>query len=174
MNNEHGFTLTEVLLAAFIMTIGLVGLLAAIPLASFAVTDGYQLSTATFLANQGMEEARNMPWSATPDNDCLGLSANATSAPTVPAGKTCTLGATVVNAGGALPWFADEGTTAISGFNGYSRVVRITDCGVTPCSGITNADLRKVDVTVTYRASSAVGVASTSKPVTVTLMVTKR
>ena len=174
MNNEQGFTLVEVLLAAFIMTIGLIGLLAVIPMASFAVTDGYRLSTATFLANQGLEEVRHMPWTSAPDNDCLGISANATAAPTVPAGKTCTLGATTVNAGGALPWFADEGTTAIAGFTGYSRVVRITNCGATPCSGITDAGLRKVDVTVTYRASSAVGVASTPKPVTVTMMVTQR
>jgi type II secretory pathway pseudopilin PulG len=177
MNNEKGFTLVEVLLAAFIMTVGLIGLLAVIPMASFAVTDGYRLSTATFLANQGLEEVRHMPWTSAPDNDCLGISTNPATtgtAPTVPAGKTCTLGGTTVNAGGALPWFADESTTAIAGFNGYSRVVRITNCGATPCSGITNAGLRKVDVTVTYRAGSAVAVSSTDKPVTVTMMVTQR
>lgn len=115
-----------------------------------------------------------MPWSTIPNNDCLGVSATATSAPTVPAGKTCTLGATTVNAGGALTWFADQGTSSIAGFTGYSRVVRITDCGATACSGITNAALRKVDVTVTYRASNAVGVSSFDKPVTVTLMVAQR
>ena len=174
MKNEQGFTLVEVLLAAFITTLGLVGLLAVIPMASFAVTEGYRLSTATFLAEQKLEEARHMPWSFLPDNDCLGISANATSAPTVPAGKTCTLGGTTVNAGGALTWFADQGTSSIPGFTGYSRVVRITNCGVTPCGGITNAGLRKVDVTVTYRASSAVAVSSFNKPVTVTMMVAQR
>ena len=174
MNNEHGFTLVEVLLAAFIMTLGLVGLLAVIPFASYAVDDGYRLSAATFLAEQKLEEARHMPWTFLPDIDCLGISATTTSAPTVPAGRTCTLGATTVNAGGALTWFADQGTSSIPGFPGYSRVVRITNCGTTPCSGITDAGLRKVDVTVTYRASSAVAVASFNKPVTVTMMVAQR
>jgi hypothetical protein len=175
MKNEQGFTLVEVLLAAFITTLGLVGLLAVIPFASFAIGDGYRLSTATFLAEQKLEEARHMPWSTIPNNDCLGVSATPTSAPTVPAGKTCTLGTTTVNAGGALTWFADQGTSSIPGFTGYSRVVRITDCGATFCnSGITSAALRKVDVTVTYRASNAVSVSSFSKPVTVTLMVAQR
>lgn len=179
MKNEQGFTLVEVLLAAFITTLGLVGLLAVIPFASYAVDDGYRLSAATFLAEQKLEEARHMPWTFLPDNDCLGISANPTSvnpasAPKVPAGRTCTLGATTVNATVALPWFADQGTGSIPGFTGYSRRVRITDCGVTACSGITNAGLRKVDVTVTYRASTAVGVSSTNKPVTVTMMVAQR
>jgi Tfp pilus assembly protein PilV len=175
MKNEQGFTLVEVLLAAFITTLGLVGLLAVIPFASFAIGDGYRLSTATFLAEQKLEEARHMPWSTIPNNDCLGVSATATSAPTVPAGKTCTLGTTTVNAGGALTWFADQGTSSIPGFTGYSRVVRITDCSATACNnGITSAALRKVDVTVTYRASNAVSVSSFDKPVTVTLMVAQR
>lgn len=173
MKNEQGFTLVEVLFAVFIVTMGLVGLLSVIPLASFAISDGYRLSTATFLADQGLEEVRHMPWTSVPDNDCLGVSVNS-AAPTVPAGKTCTLGTTTVNATGALPWFADEGTTSIPGFTGYSRVVRITDCGTTACSGITNAELRRVDVTVTYRAGSAVAVSSTNKPVTVSMMVSRR
>lgn len=175
MKNEQGFTLVEVLLAAFITTLALVGLLAVIPVASFAIGDGYRLSTATFLAEQKLEEARHMPWSTIPNNDCLGVSATATSAPTVPAGKTCTLGATTVNAGGALTWFADQGASSIPGFPGYSRVVRITDCSVSACNnGITSSALRKVDVTVTYRASNAVAVSSFDKPVTVTLMVAQR
>jgi type II secretory pathway pseudopilin PulG len=174
MTNERGFTLVEVLLAAFLMTIGLVGLLSVVPVASFAVSDGYRLSVATFLADQKLEEVRHMPWTGIPDNDCLGLSATTTSAPTVPAGKTCTLGATTVNAGGALTWFADQGTSGITGFPGYSRTVRITNCGATPCSGITNANLRKVDVAVTYRSGSAIAVSSTDKAVTVTMMVTQR
>jgi hypothetical protein len=175
MNNERGFTLVEVLLAAFLMTVGLVGLLSVVPIGTFATTDGYKLSTATFLANQKLEEVRNMPWRSAPANDCLGLSATASAAPTVPAGGTCTLGATTVNANGALPWFADQATNSITGFPGYSRNVRITNCGVVPgCSGITDATLRNIVVTVTYRAGSAVAVSSTDKPVTVTMMVSQR
>jgi hypothetical protein len=175
MTNERGFTLVEVLLAAFVITLGLVGLLSVIPVGTFATTDGYRLSTATFLANQKLEEVRNMPWRSAPANDCLGVSATPTAAPTVPAGGTCTLGATTVNANGALPWFADQAMNTIPGFGGYSRNVRITNCGVGGgCSGVVDASLRNVVVTVTYRSGSAVAVSSTDKPVTVTMMVTQR
>jgi type II secretory pathway pseudopilin PulG len=173
MTNERGFTLVEVLLAAFIMTLGLVGLLSVVPVGTFATVDGYRLSAATFLANQKLEEVRNMPWRSAPANDCLGVSAIPTDAPTVPAGGTCTLGATTINAPGALPWFANE--TNIAGFPGYTRNVRITNCGVgLGCSGVVDASLRNVVVTVTYRSGSAVAVSSTDKPVTVTMMVTQR
>jgi type IV pilus assembly protein PilV len=177
MNNQEGFTLVEVLLAAFLITIGLVGLLTVVPVGTFATTDGYRLSTATFLADQKLEEVRNMPWRSAPVNDCVGVSATASSAPTVPVGGTCTLGGTTVNAGGALPWFADQAANTITGFPGYSRNVRITNCGVAPGCGnpaVTDATVRRVVVTVTYRASSAVAVSSTDKPVTVTMLVTQR
>jgi hypothetical protein len=175
MTNERGFTLVEVLLAAFLMTVGLVGLLSVVPVGTFATSDGYRLSTATFLANQKLEEVRNMPWRSAPVNDCLGLSASASAAPTVPAGATCTLGATTVNANGALPWFADQGSTAISGFSGYSRSVRITNCGVgAGCGGVVDATLRNVVVTVTYRSGTAVAVSSTDKAVTVGMLVSQR
>jgi len=171
MSNQHGFTLVEVLLAAFVITIGLVGLLSVIPVGTFATTDGYRLSTATFLADQKLEEVRNMPWRSAPANDCLGVSASATAAPTVPAGASCSLGGTTINAGGALPWFANE--SSITGFQGYTRNVRISTCTVALC-GVADTTLRKVVVTVTYRTGSAVAVASTDKPVTVTMMVTQR
>lgn len=175
MTNEQGFTMVEVLLAAFLITVGLVGLFSVVPVASFALTDGYRLSTATFLAEQKLEEVRNMPWTSTPAKDCLGVSATASAAPTVPAGNSCTLGATTVNAGGALPWFADQATNTITGFPGYSRTVRITNCGVgAGCSGVVDPLLRSVVVTVTYRAGSAVALSSTNKPVTVTMMVSQR
>jgi hypothetical protein len=116
-----------------------------------------------------------MPWTSTPAKDCLGVSATASAAPTVPAGNSCTLGATTVNAGGALPWFADQATNTITGFPGYSRTVRITNCGVgAGCSGVVDPLLRSVVVTVTYRAGSAVALSSTDKPVTVTMMVSQR
>jgi type II secretory pathway pseudopilin PulG len=175
MTNERGFTLVEVLLAAFIMTLGLVGLLSVVPVGTFATTDGYRLSTATFLANQKLEEVRNMPWRSAPANDCLGISPSATQAPAVPAGASCTLGATTVNAGGALPWFTDEATNTITGSPGYSRNVRITNCGVgAGCSGVVDATLRNVVVTVTYRSGTAIAVSSTDKAVTVNMMVTQR
>ena len=167
-----GFTLVEVLLAAMIITIAFVTLLSVIPYSTAAVQSGNQTSTATFLANQKLEEAKNIPWTSTPDNDCLGVGAGA--APTVPAGKSCTLGAVNVAAGGALTWFADQNSTAIAGFNGYSRTVRITDCGVTPCAGITDSAMRLVAVAVTFQPLSSTSTAAAAKTVTVSMIIAQR
>src|SRR2546428_2251809 len=100
--SEAGFTLAEVLLAAVIITIAFVTLLSVIPYSTAAVQSGNQTSTATFLANQKLEEAKNIPWTSTPDNDCLGVSASGTSPPTVPGGTSSTLVAVYVAAAGAL------------------------------------------------------------------------
>jgi prepilin-type N-terminal cleavage/methylation domain-containing protein len=168
-----GFTLVEVLLAAMIITIAFVGLLTVIPYSTSAVQSGNQTSTATFLANQKLEEAKNIPWTATPANDCLGISA-AGAAPTVPAGAACTLGATTVAANGALTWFADQNSTAITGFTGYSRTVRITDCGVGGCAGITDAGMRLVAVAVTFQPLTSSATAAASKTVTVSMVIAQR
>ncbi len=174
MARQAGFTLPEVLLAAAIITIAFVGLLTVIPYSTSAVQSGNQLSTATFLANQKLEEAKNMPWVSVPANDCLGV--GPTSAPTVPAGQTCTLGATVIAAGGALPWAADQGSTAITNFGGYSRNVRITNCGTGgPCAGITDPAMRQVTVNVSFtpvQGSGAAGAAS--RTVSVSMVIAQR
>jgi len=172
--SEAGFTLAEVLLAAVIITIAFVALLSVIPYSTSAVQGGNQTSTATFLANQKMEEAKNIPWTSTPDNDCLGVSANPTSAPTVPAGKSCTLGAVNVASGGALTWFADQSSTAITGFNGYSRTTRITDCGLTACAGITDSGMRVVTVAVTFQPLTSTTTAAAAKTVTVSMILAQR
>lgn len=173
---EAGFTLPEVLLAALIITIAFVTLLSVIPYSSAAVQSGNQMSTATFLADQKVEEAKHLPWNSVPGNDCLGLSANANAAPTVPAGKTCTLGGVTINAGGALPWAADQGSTAIANFNGYSRNVRVTDCGAgAGCGGIVDAGMRQVTVSVTFSPGmSTSSTAATSKTVTVGMLISQR
>jgi type II secretory pathway pseudopilin PulG len=175
LRNEAGFTLPEVLLAAMIIIIAFVTLLSVIPYSSASVQSGNQLSTATFLANQKLEEAKNVPWGTAPSNDCLGLSANANAAPAVPAGQTCTLGATVIAAGAALPWAADQNSTAITNFNGYSRNVRITNCGVAPgCTGITDAGMRLVTVSVTFQPMTTSSTAASTKTVSVSMVVSQR
>ena len=167
-----GFTLAEVLIAAMIITIAFVALLTVIPYSTSAVQSGNQTSTATFLANQKLEEAKNIPWTSTPDNDCLGVGAGA--APTVPAGKSCTLGAVNVAATGALPWFADQSSTAIAGFSGYSRTVRITNCGVTPCAGITDSGMRLVAVAVTFQPLTSTTTAAAAKTISVSMIIAQR
>ena len=173
---DAGFTLPEVLLAAVIITIAFVTLLSVIPYSSAAVQSGNQMSTATFLANQKLEEAKNVPWGTAPANDCLGLSANVTSAPTVPAGQTCTLNGVTVAAGGALAWAVDQNSTAITNFNGYSRNVRVSDCSVVgscfPLVG--DPGMRRVTVSVTFQPMTVSSTAAAAKTVTVTMVIAQR
>src|SRR5262245_59679402 len=123
---DGGFTRAEVLVCAAIVTIALFHLLSVSTYSSAASQSGNHTSTATFLASQKLEEAKSIPWTWAPANDCLGLSAHANAAPSVPAGGSCTLGATNVAAGVALPWVGDEGSAAITSpagtrhFDGYT------------------------------------------------------
>jgi type IV pilus modification protein PilV len=160
VSNQRGMTLAEVLVALPIITIGLLALLSAIPLATYATQEGNQTSTATFLANQRLEQVRNAQWSATPTVDNLGLSASSTSAPQ--SGGTTT--------------FADESPMAAP-YAAYSRQVRITDCGVgSGCTGVTNSGMRLATVTVTYKPLSATGqnAASATRSVSVSMVIAQR
>jgi Tfp pilus assembly major pilin PilA len=179
--SEAGFTLAEVLVCAVVITIAFVGLLTVIPYSAASTQSGNQLSTATFLANQALEGAKSIPWTSAPVNDCLGVSANANAAPTVPAGGSCTLGATNVAAGGALPWFADESSTAITSpdgvkhFNGYSRNIRITDCGAgAGCNGTVDSAIRLVTTSVTFQPMTTGPTAASTKTVTVSMYISQR
>ncbi len=64
VSSQHGMTLAEVILAVAILSVGLVALSSAIPLAAYGIQEGNQLTTATFLANQRMEQVRNAQWQA--------------------------------------------------------------------------------------------------------------
>jgi len=81
LGQERGFTVAEVLLAAAIVALAFVALATIIPISTYAVQEGNQFSTATFLAGQKLELVRNVPWTSASANDCLGLSASATAAP---------------------------------------------------------------------------------------------
>lgn len=159
--SQRGMTVAEVLIASAIIGTGLVALSAAIPLASYGLQEGNQLSTATFLATQRMEQVRNARWEAgLPLTDDLGVSANGTTAPVR----------------GAVTTFPDEAPIG-EPYASYRRTVRIMDCGAgAGCSGIVNADLRQVTVTVSYRPMTGVGVApaTSTKSAVVTMYITKR
>jgi prepilin-type N-terminal cleavage/methylation domain-containing protein len=138
--DERGLTLTEIVLAVAIIGIGLVGLAAVIPVSSYAMQEGGQLSTATFLAEQMIERARAAAWSADPPVDCLGLSAG--DATPLPGAATCH--------GARTTQFPDE-VAGVSGHPGYRRMVRVTGCEVAPgCAGVTADGMRRVTVTVRY------------------------
>jgi prepilin-type N-terminal cleavage/methylation domain-containing protein len=168
---QRGFTIAEVLVAAVLITVALVALAKIVPISSYGVQDGNQLSTATLLADQKLEQIKNLPWISSPTNDCLGASSPLTTAPKVPSGAKCKLGANPqIDAGNPLPWLADE--SAITGVPGYSRTVRITDCssgGV--CGGVTDSAMRLATVTVTYTPMSA-GTSSAVTPKSLRLQMT--
>jgi prepilin-type N-terminal cleavage/methylation domain-containing protein len=160
--DERGLTLAEILVALAILGLGLVGLAVVIPVSSYGVQEGNQLSTATFLAEQMVERTRAVTWTATPATDCLGVS-TANAAP-VPTGATCN--------GAAGTQFPDE--PFVSGYPAYSRTVRVADCAAAPCAGVTNAGLRLVTVTVTYRGLSAAGAAASDNTVAIQWLVARR
>lgn len=156
--DQRGITLVEILAAAGILSIGLAALAAAIPMSSYGIQQGNQVSTATFLANQRLEQVRNAQWGEHPDVDNLGVSSNATSAPQASGVTT----------------FADEVPMAAP-YAGYQRRVRVFDCGSGPgCAGIASNEMRQVVVTVTYTPLSGVGVATTQQSAEVTMLIAKR
>ena len=164
ITGEVGMSLAEILVASVIIAIGLVGLLSAVPVASYGISEGRNLSTASFLANQRLEQVRNAAWTASPANDCLGASASSTAAPTAAA---CN--------GAGVTTFPDE-TNVAAPYSDYTRTVRITDCGVTACGAINSSDLRQVTVTVSYTPTNGAGEAApgSTKSAIVTMLVAKR
>ena len=166
LSNERGITVAEVLAAAGILGLGLAALLSVVPVASYAVQDGNQTSTATYLAQQRLEQVRNATWTAT--TDCVGLSAPPTSAPAPSPAGTC--------GGGVLVTFPDEAT--LQGFAQYARSVRIRDCGdlanFAACGNVTSSAVRLVTVTVNYRPTSAAGVSNVNTSVILEWLVAQR
>jgi len=163
ITGESGMSLAEILVASVIIAIGLVGLLSAVPVASYGIHEGRNLSTATFLANQRLEQVRNAVWTVSPANDCLG-----TSTSSAPTSGACN--------GAAVTTFPDEASMAAP-YSDYTRTVRITDCGVgAGCGTVVSADLRQATVTVSYTPMTGAGGVSTgsTKSAIVTMLVAKR
>ena len=77
LTDERGLTLAEILVALLVIGVGLVGIAVVVPVSSYGVQEGNQLSTATFLAEQMIERTRSVAWTAIPATDCLGLSVTA-------------------------------------------------------------------------------------------------
>jgi prepilin-type N-terminal cleavage/methylation domain-containing protein len=165
---ERGFTLAEVLVASAVVAVGLVGIAVLVPVTSYAIRDGGQLSASTFLAEARLEQVRGAPWSVQASgevSDCLGLSASADDAP-----------ATTDCAGraGRHVTFADDAPgTLAPPFESHTRTVRITSCEVPGACPVQSPRLRRVTVTVGYVATSGAGGSTTGahRPVALTSIV---
>jgi prepilin-type N-terminal cleavage/methylation domain-containing protein len=179
LSDQRGMTLAEVLVALPIITIGLLALLSAIPISTYATKDGSQTSTATFLANQRLEQVRNAQWSAVCHvdpvtfavgpgadvTDTVGVSASPTTAPKDPSNAVT---------------FADESSVAAP-YTAYSRQVRITDsvAAAPTCTAagvMSGTGIRRVTVTVTYTPLSATGTNAISgtRAVSVTMQIAQK
>lgn len=171
--DDRGLTLAEVLAAVAIIGIGIVGLMIVVPISSYGVSEGHQLSTATFLAEERLEQVKNAPWTTSPDNDCVGdcVGLGPTVTPTIPPTKTCTNGPLSLAAGAVT--FGDEASVAAP-YSNYARTVRIQDCSTTFCAGVMSAGMRQVTVTVSYRPISGIGIAASNKSVMLTMLVAQR
>jgi len=163
--DQRGMTLAEVLVAVVIIMIALLALLSGIPVASYGIQEGNQLTTATFLANQRLEQVKAAAWTACPTVDTIGLSASATAAPVA----------------GATTTFPDENPVAAP-YTQYTRQVRITeltagapDCATAMASGNVPG-MRQITVTVSYQPMTGVGVsaAGSKKSAIVTMLVAQR
>jgi type II secretory pathway pseudopilin PulG len=156
--DQAGMSLAEILIACVIIAIGLVGLLSAVPTASYGIQEGRQLSTAAFLANQRLEQVRNAQWVQCPapgaPADTLGVSAG--SAP----------------ASGGTTTFPDESPIAAP-YGDYTRTVRIAEPVAGDACGGANLGLRQVTVTVSYRGSTATGLGATKSAI-VTMFMAQR
>ena len=179
LQNERGLTLAEILVAVAIIGIGLVGLAVVVPISSYGVQEGNQLSTATFLAEQRIEQVRNATWTVTGPADCVGTSAGGAAPTAAATSTTCarvadaSTGLAACNSGVACTTYPDEAT--VTGFTGYSRTTRIIDCSAgAGCAGVVDAAMRTVRVTVTYRPLTSSGVSPTTKRVTVDWLVSQR
>jgi prepilin-type N-terminal cleavage/methylation domain-containing protein len=168
--DDRGVTLAEILVATAVISIGLVGLAMVIPLSTYGVHEGNALSTATFLAEQRLEEVRNASWTTVPAaNDCLGLGSG-----TAPTSTTCgRTQPTACTAGTTCTTYPDE--ASVAGKPGYSRTVRVIDCGTgAGCAGVVSNDMRLVRVTVTYAPMSGVGGPSGTRSAVLEMIVARR
>lgn len=158
--DQRGMTVPEILAAVVVIMVALVALASAIPISAYGIQEGSQLTTATFLANQRLEQVKLKQWTVKPDVDAVGVSASATAAPV----------------SGATTTFPDENPVAAP-YTQFTRTVRITDCGTgAGCGGVVHAGLRQVVVTVSYQPLTGQGqaAAGTTKSAIVSLVVAQR
>jgi competence protein ComGC len=170
-SDEAGMTVAEVIIALGIITVGLLALIAAIPFSTSQIGQANLKTTATFLAQQRLEQIKNAQWTTATD----------------------TLGGAGSNGAAAVAQWPDEGyetiafpgapncdATAQSGGCRFRRQVRIADCSVLSCTGIATGaaginTLRQVTVTVFFFPLAGTGMRSaTEESLQLTTLITRR
>ena len=161
--NSAGLTVVEVVIALGVILVGLVALIAVMPLSTSLIGEASRKTTAAFLAQQRLEQIKNAKWNFAPAADCLGASASDTAAPVTASWANCP-GATPPG----LVTFPDEAYDAIAGYPHYQRDVRVRACTVALC-GMATTTLRRVTVTVTFAHMTGTGQLDSATPETVRL-----
>jgi prepilin-type N-terminal cleavage/methylation domain-containing protein len=144
--SQSGFTLAELLAAVFVISLGLVAVGAGFATAIQGVETSRQQTTATFLAEQRLEQVH-----ATALGNslvaCMGF-ANITAA--------C---------------FPAQPYAGITGAPGYRSTVTIIDCPGPPCVPAGTVSRKRVDVEVFYRPIVAWGVLTAERSVRLSTLV---
>jgi len=173
LRDTAGMTVAEVLIALGVITVGLLALVATMPLSTSTIAESNLKTTATFLAQQRLEQIKNAQWDTAVD--CLGG-----------AGVDGTAAVSSV-CGNAERW-PDEAYNSIviasgasnANYPRFRRAVRIADCSVVSCSGIPTGTvsantLRQVTVTVSFLPLTGPGTLSASEEsVQVVTLITRR
>ena len=157
LRDTAGMTVVEVILALAVITVGLLALIAAMPLSTSQIGEANLKTTATFLAQQRLEQIKNAKWSFTNPPDTLGGAGSP--------------------GGAAVAEWPDE--AAVASYPQFQRQVRIRDCGVAPGCGIpvnaTASTMRQVTVTVSFAGMTGVGTFSaTPESVQLVTFITQR
>ena len=151
LRDNAGMTVVEVIIALGVITVGLLALIAAMPLSTSLIGESNLKTTGTFLAQQRFEQIKNAKWTIAPGADCLGVSPSVDAAPVT---------ATWVNCPGAAPaglvTYPDEGFTTMTAYPRFQRQVRIENCSAASCGVASNA-LRRVTVTVSFASMTGPG-----------------
>jgi hypothetical protein len=171
--DNAGMTVVEVIIALGIVTVGLVALIAAMPLSTSLIGESNLKTTATFLAQQRMEQIKNAQWtSATDSLGGVGSFGDAAVAQWPNEGYNTI----VIPEGSNCP----PPDPSVSCYPRFRREVRIADCSKVSCSGIGTGTagvdtLRQVTVTLFFRPLAGTGMTqATEESVQLVTLIAKR
>jgi prepilin-type N-terminal cleavage/methylation domain-containing protein len=162
MSGQRGFTLAEVLVAVFVILVGLVAIATGFQYATSGVATGRGETMATFLAQQRIEQLKTVAMTNyDPPYPGVSLAAGTTTEYC----QTSNIGVTSANCQ----------STAISGTTSYTRVTTITDNpGGTGCTGAAPLLCKRIRVSVTYRPVTSAGDVSQARTVDLYAVVAPR